>query len=129
VLAVLATAFTDVEALKVAAACAAALVDTLVTIGYVVARTNLKKTNGGFTDIVLPLILSLGLLAMLGSGCSVSDDWIIADDLTYKAIAPNYLKYLDGDKALDPIEKQACVLTVTTWGKRIEEWKKTNGLK
>ncbi len=116
----------------------AAIVNTLISLGWLIQRTALKKNGGngtittsGFGHTIMMILLAAMFLGMLslGSGCSVSDEWIIADDLTYKAIAPNYLKYLEADKELDPIDKKANILTLTTWGKRIEECKKTNCLK
>ena len=109
----------------------AALVNTFVGLGYVIMRTSLKKANGGFVRLSGMIILAAVLLGALtlGSGCKVNEDWVVASDLTYKAIAPGYLTYLEADAAMDPTQKDAKKLVVQSWAARIEEWKKTLDLK
>jgi len=130
VLAVLTAAFSDVDALKVAAACAAALVDTFVTIGYAVVRSSVKK-NGigkGFSDpIVMFFIILVTLFALTICGCSVDEEWVKASRQTYDCIAPEYSKYVKADSTLDKEKKERRLDLLETWLANIEEWEKVVG--
>ncbi len=138
VLAVLAAAYTDVEALKVASACAAAVVDTLVTIGYIVARTKVKTESirksgsGGFMHAAGTILILLFLACMfmfLTAGCSVDELWVDSSIATYDAVAPEYIRYVDADPALSPEQKSRRHDTVNSWARKNEEWKATLGKK
>lgn len=131
VLAVLATAFTSIVALQVAAACAAALVDTCVTIGYMVARTSVKKGSGesGFATpfaLLLVTFLALSFLTIF-AGCSVDEEWVKADRVVYDIVAPEYKQYVAGDTVLDQKAKDRRTALIAAWEARIVEWETTVG--
>lgn len=64
---------------------------------------------------------ALLLLALLCVSCDgVSKAYVKADELTYDAIAPEYLKYVQADEALSDAQKKRRATTVDTWRTRIE---------
>ena len=125
----------------------AALVNVLVSVGWIAARTSLKKaqmenkgktahlenfttssSESGSTHILGVFLLAVCLLVIL-AGCTVQERWVVAADATYKAIGPAHAKYIDADPELSPIDKKAARLTLATWKARIDEWKKTLDIK
>lgn len=65
--------------------------------------------------------LVLCVLALVGGGCSVSKEYVAADEATYSAVAPEYTKYVDGDPKLTAEQKATRKNTVATWKFRIEK--------
>lgn len=54
------------------------------------------------------------------TGCaSISDAYRDADSTTYKAIAPEYRRYVENDAALDADEKQRRFNTLDSWELRL----------
>ena len=104
----------------------AGIVDTIVTLGYLVARTKAKGGNGGYvrTSSLVALFLALSVAATLFAGCSVNKDFVKGSELTYKAIAPEYSAYVKADPKLDKDGKALRLLTLETWKTRIDAWKK-----
>jgi len=120
-------------ALPLASVVLAALVDTLVAVGWIVARTSLKKTiesksgNGGFSHVFALLFMTIGLFLLLTmfSGCYVPDDWIRASENTYDAVAPEYLKYVEADPNMSKEDKELRKGTIAAWKRDNEAWRKT----
>lgn len=65
-------------------------------------------------------ILALILMACL-QGCSISDEYVKADRLTFDAISPEYRKYIEADSNLSAEEKERRIRTVETWRLRLEK--------
>lgn len=72
----------------------------------------------------IPLIAALAL-----AGCgSLNEAYVKADEATYNAVAPGYLRYLASDAALSSGSgkdlRESCEDTVKSWKSRIDEAKK-----
>jgi len=120
----------DSPILQTVAVVVAGFVDTLVTLGYLVSRTAVKKASMGDkgyarTSSLVALFLALSVAATLFAGCSVNEDFVRGSELIYKAIAPEYLEYVNKDPKLEPIQKENCRNTVTAWKAMNEQWRKT----
>ena len=110
----------------------ATIINVLVSIGWIVARTKIKldaSNKSGFAHVGLLLFIPLMFSIIILSGCSVEKDWVLASDATCNAIAPQYSKYIDADPALSKAEKDSAQLLLRAWRKRIDEWKKTLEMK
>ena len=55
------------------------------------------------------------------SGCAVSETYHEADDRTYRAIAPEYLRYVERDPLLDPEQKASRRDTCASWRARVDQ--------
>jgi len=127
VLPVIAMQFPESKILQIIALCIAGVVDTLLPLGYLVARTKAKGGgNGGYvrTSSLLALFLALSVAATLFAGCAVDKDWVRGSVLTYDAIAPEYSAYVKADPKLDEDGKTLRLLTLETWKKRNDAWDK-----
>jgi len=62
----------------------------------------------------------LMLLVVAICSCTTSEVYVKADKMTYDAIAPEYVKYVEADKKLDKDAKARRVRLVETWKKRID---------
>lgn len=65
-------------------------------------------------------------LVLFSAGCCattdiIREDYTAADRATYKAIAPKYLEYVEGDSSLDSEERERRARTITTWRLRLEQ--------
>jgi hypothetical protein len=65
--------------------------------------------------------LATAALFLCATGCALNQEYVKADRLTYEAVAPAYLKYLDADPALDQEQKDRRKRTVETWKLRISK--------
>lgn len=74
-----------------------------------------RHANPGL--IILAVVLSMAL-----AGCSVQEQYVDADELTYNAIAPDYLKLVEASDRSDA-EKELARLTVESWAARIKQAK------
>lgn len=59
----------------------------------------------------------VGLLALLLASCVLPPTQ--AEQLTYKAIAPDHARYVNADPALDPMAKQRRLDLLETWRIRV----------
>lgn len=60
-------------------------------------------------------------LCLFAAGCALDKEYVKADRLTYEAVAPAYLKYVEADPALDQEQKERRKRTVATWKLRISK--------
>lgn len=58
------------------------------------------------------------------TGAVIRADYVQADRATYEAIAPEYLRYVQADSALDAEERIRRERTLTTWRLRLEQAEK-----
>lgn len=65
--------------------------------------------------------LAIVSLFLCATGCALNKEYVKADRLTYEAIAPAYLKYIDADPALDQEQKDRRKRTVATWKLRLDK--------
>jgi len=67
--------------------------------------------------------LSAGIaaLCLFATGCATSQEYVKADRLTFDAIAPAYLKYVEADTTLDADQKERRKRTVETWKLRLDK--------
>jgi len=73
--------------------------------------------------LTIILLVSLAVLA----GCAGADlkAYVEADEQTYKAVKPDYLKLLNKSTELTKEQKDRRRLLLETWGLRIENAKKS----
>jgi hypothetical protein len=64
--------------------------------------------------------LLLSVTALLG-GCTVQQEYVKADRLTFDVIAPRYLRYVEADPALDQEKKDRRKRTVESWRLRLDK--------
>jgi len=64
------------------------------------------------------------LLILAAAGCSPQAMYVASDRLTYEAIAPEYVQYVQGDPYLTPAQKRRRERTVAAWGARLNEGEK-----
>lgn len=57
---------------------------------------------------------------LLGLGCSVQKDYVAADEATYGAVAPDWLKRSDADPTLSQTEKDRRHRLADSWAMRIK---------
>lgn len=70
-------------------------------------------------------LLFLLLLVLAGCpGCPAGTTYVDADQLTYDAIAPEYVAYVSSDVALTPDQKERRFQTVRSWEGRLKEAKR-----
>lgn len=69
------------------------------------------------------MLRSLAVVALcLGAfGCVVDKEYVKADRLTFDAIAPDYVKYVEADPALDQEQKDRRKRTIESWKLRISK--------
>ena len=77
----------------------------------------------GSTKIYTAVICCFIVLFFL-TACGVDRQYVQADRLTYEAIAPQYIEYVNKDNDLTSIEKIRYLRTVEWWKKRIDEVEK-----
>ena len=65
--------------------------------------------------------LAIALLCLFAFGCSMNEEYVKADQATFDAIAPEYLKYVGVDQALSQEQRDRRVRTVSTWRLRIDK--------
>ncbi len=73
-----------------------------------------------------PILLCVAVLALVvGGGCNVPGEYVEADRLTYEAVAPRYIRYVEADPELAKPEKKdekdRILRTVQTWKLRIDK--------
>ena len=64
-------------------------------------------------------LAALAALSLLAS-CGVPKAYLVADRLTYEAIAPDYNAYVMADEGLSPRDRVIYIRTLTIWLERIE---------
>jgi|GEM_PF-6416612 len=69
----------------------------------------------------LALIVALAALALISltSCASVDETYREADALTYQAIAPSFIEYVDRDAMLDEDQRELSLATLSTWRARL----------
>jgi hypothetical protein len=60
------------------------------------------------------------LCCLLLVSCGAAPQYVTADRATFEAVAPEYLKYVDADPALDVSARESRHLTVLTWEMRLK---------
>lgn len=61
------------------------------------------------------------LPAVVLSACSVPQAYIDADAATYRAIAPEYKRYVRDDRTLDDFQRDVRLNTLATWRLRVKQ--------
>lgn len=61
------------------------------------------------------------VVATLLGGCAISKEYVAADQETFDAVAPEYLKYVAEDAKLDQAAKDRRARTVSSWKLRIDK--------
>jgi hypothetical protein len=64
-------------------------------------------------------LLPLFFLPLFASCSAVSDAYLRADEATYRAVAPDYARYLTADPNLTPLDRSAALTTLDLWRARI----------
>lgn len=62
---------------------------------------------------------AIALFALAACGCAPSKAYVEADRLTYEAVAPEYLRYVEADPALSADQRQLRRDNVEAWAIRI----------
>ena len=65
------------------------------------------------------LKLAACIAAFLAACSCTAQPYVDADALTFKAIAPEYVRYVAADPALDAEKRDRRLATVRTWAERI----------
>lgn len=65
--------------------------------------------------------LAIVALCLFAAGCSLNQDYVKADQATFDAITPEYLKYVEADPSLDQDQKDRRKRTVATWKLRMDK--------
>ena len=63
--------------------------------------------------------VTLLAIAFVLGGCTVQSQYVDADRLTYEAVAPEYLGYVESDPYMSPEETDRRRATVASWKARI----------
>lgn len=61
------------------------------------------------------------LLLLVISGCAVQEKYVMADRLTYQAVSPEYMDYVEGDPTLTDEQRDRRRRTVYSWDARIKQ--------
>lgn len=67
------------------------------------------------------LIIGVVVAATLLGGCSISKEYVAADQVTFDAVTPEYLEYVNADVKLDADAKVRRKRTVDSWKLRIDK--------
>lgn len=70
----------------------------------------------------MKILLICLMFCLACASCAVDEGYRAADGATYRAVAPEYLDYIEDDEALDDEQKQSRRDTVATWRQRIDSW-------
>jgi len=69
-------------------------------------------------ETLIALLIFAGALC----GCSAPASFVVAERATFRAVAPEYLEYVDADPKLNAKQKQSRRDTVAVWDAGLRAW-------
>jgi hypothetical protein len=73
-------------------------------------------------------LAALAAMMTLLASCGMNKAYLVADRLTYEAIAPDYSAYVMEDESLSAKDREIYLRTLTIWLQRIDEADKIAGI-